>query len=78
MLQETTGKSFTVRALVLYPGWFVKTLDRGNGEVVVLNPKQLSSFLEKCEVKLCHEDIQLATYHLSRHIRVSAKTLKQV
>lgn len=72
LLQETTGKRVEVRAMVLYPGWFVKLLTSAPRlEVLVLNPKTLPSFLEKSGAKLSLDDIKLITYHLSRYIRTT-------
>jgi hypothetical protein len=72
LLQETTGRRFDVRSMVLYPGWFVKLLTRAPRlDVLVLNPKSLPGFLEKSRAKLSLEDIKLITYHLSRYIRTT-------
>jgi len=40
-------------------------------EVWVLNPKALPTFIENEPVVLAQEDVMLATYHLSRHIRTT-------
>lgn len=73
LLQETTGRRYEVRAMVVYPGWFVKAANRsGRFDVLVLNPKVIPSLLEKSEIRLAPEDIKLLAYHLSRHIRTAA------
>jgi len=74
ILQESTGRRFKVQPIVLYPGWFVKTTVKLNGDIPwVLNPKALPSFLEHGSAQLSNDDAQLATYHLSRFMRATAK-----
>lgn len=74
LLQESTGKGFPVRSLVVYPGWFVILKGHiSQRDVLVMNPKQIPDFLSKLEVKLSPEEVKIATYHLSRHIRTSEK-----
>ncbi|NJN47728.1 MAG: NERD domain-containing protein, partial [Candidatus Competibacteraceae bacterium] len=60
LLQETTGKNYVVRSLVMYPGWFVEApVQKAKIDVLVLNPKVLPSFLAKSETRLSLEDIKL-------------------
>lgn len=74
ILQESTGRRFTIQSIVLYPGWFVKTTVKLNEDIPwVLNPKALPAFLEHCPTHLSDADAQLATYHLSRFMRAAAK-----
>ena len=74
VLQESTGQRFAVQSIVLYPGWFVKTTTKLNKDTPwVLNPKALPAFLEHCPTRLSDADAQLATYHLSRFMRATAK-----
>lgn len=72
-LEETTGKNYPVRAVVVFPGWYV---DGGNKashhEVWVMNPKMLPGFVENEPQKLEMEDLHLVAYHLSRFIRAVA------
>jgi hypothetical protein len=68
LIKESTGRSFPVRPVVLYPGWYI-TQQPSGAEVWVLNPKGLPSFLENQEKTLPPEDVHLATYHLCRYIR---------
>lgn len=74
VLQESTGRRFAVRAVVLYPGWFIKMTAKPHDDTVwVLNPKALPAFLEHQPTQFPETDAQLATYHLSRFIRAAAK-----
>jgi len=75
LLQESTGRSFPVRALVVYPGWFVTLKgDIRQRDVLVMNPRQIPAFLGKLSAKLSPEEVKLASYHLSRHIRVGEQS----
>lgn len=70
LLKESTGKSFPVRPVVLFPGWYVETLSaRAHDKVWVLNPKCLSSFIQNENVDLPAEDVSLIAFHLSRYVR---------
>lgn len=68
-LKESTGKEFPVRGVVLFPGWWVdgRPSDRS---LWVLNPRALKDFLAQLPEVLPETDVKLATYHLSRYIRV--------
>jgi len=70
LLLESTGKVFSVQPIVTFPGWFVEqTAPFSKNQPWVLNPKALPKFISNAENKLPIEDANLATYHLSRHIR---------
>jgi hypothetical protein len=69
LLKESTGRQFTVRGVVLFPGWFVEQGEGTLKEIWVLNPKALPAFLGKAKVMLSPEDVKLAAYHLSRYVR---------
>lgn len=70
LLLESTGKSFEVQPVVLYPGWFVKTVAKpGRDALWVLNPKALPGYLDGQPVRLADPDIHLAASHLGRLIR---------
>ena len=69
VLKESTGRSFYVRPVILFPGWYIER--SGNSEVWVLNPKALPAFLEKQSPILSEEDKTLAAYHLSRYLRTT-------
>lgn len=74
LLHDSTGRRFAVRAVVLYPGWFVKMTAKPRDDTVwVLNPKALPAFLAHQPTPLPEADAQLATYHLSRFMRATAK-----
>ena len=69
-LAESTGKTFSVRPVVVFPGWYVETVGSiAHDKVWVLNPKGLPSFIQNDKGDLPLEDVNLVSYHLSRYIR---------
>ena len=73
LIYESTGKSFPVRPVVLFPGWYVEALNpAAQRKVWVLNPKNLPSFMQHEKVDIPPEDVKLVAYHLSRYIRTKA------
>lgn len=69
LLSESTGRKFSVRPVVLFPGWLVEQGKGTTREVWVMNPKALPQFLEHEPKVLEQADVNLASYHLSRFIR---------
>jgi len=72
LLQESTGRKFETRPVIVFPGWFVEN-SRGFHDQWVLEPKALLSFLQHEPVRLSAEDIKLASFHLSRLIRFTER-----
>jgi hypothetical protein len=71
-LQESTGKRFFVRGVVVFPGWFVE--QRGQrGDVWVLEPKALPAFIDSAPAMIAPTDVALAADHLSRYVRSKAE-----
>ena len=71
IINDSTGKKFEPFPVVLFPGWFVQGNGNNQGKMWVLEPKAFRKFLDRQTVKLSLEDVKLASYHLSRHIRKS-------
>jgi len=72
ILEESTGKSFRVQSVIVYPGWFVESTASGKkSDVWVLNPKALPAYIENAKGKLIPADMHLISFHLSRFIRAS-------
>lgn len=71
ILNDSTGKEYDPFPVVLFPGWFVEGSGNKKGKLWVLEPKAFRKFLDAQAVKLSPEDVKLASYHLSRHIRSS-------
>lgn len=72
LLRESTGKGFPIRAVVVYPGWYIEpTAEARSSDVWVLNPKALPSFIEHSRAQMSNEDASLCAFHLGRYIRNS-------
>lgn len=72
LLEQSTGKRFAVRGVVVFPGWFVDQCSP-RGHVWVLEPKALPGFIEKEPATIAPTDVALASYHMSRYIRSEAE-----
>lgn len=72
LLIESTGKSPSVKPVIVFPGWMIESKQAGFDPAVwVLNPKALPSFLKHMPPSLNTEEVSLFSYHLSRSIRAS-------
>lgn len=72
LVQESTGRKFPVRGVVVYPGWYVEaTAEAKNSDVWVLNPKMLPALISESETQLRPDEVKLCSFHLSRYIRGS-------
>lgn len=71
ILKDSTGEEFETFPVVLFPGWFVEGEGNKKGKLWVLEPKAFKKFVDAQQMKLRDEDVSLASYHLSRHIRAS-------
>lgn len=69
LLEESTGKKFTVRPVVVFPGWFVEQPKGVDPAVWVLEPKMLRGRLLAQPVFMSDEDVRLCVFHLKRYIR---------
>lgn len=74
ILQESTGREYKVRPVVVFPGWYVEQKPGSSREMWVLEPKALPKFLENAPNVLSAEEIKMASGHLSRFIRSQDKS----
>lgn len=74
VLSDSTGRTFAVKPIVVYPGWYVKnkTVD---SSVLVLNEGMVGRALADSSVSLEPEEVTLATYHLRRHVLSIDRTI---
>jgi hypothetical protein len=70
-LLASTGKRFTVKPVIVFPGWFVEPNPKGVA-VWVLNPKALPAFIQNEPITISDSDLHLAVFHLTRYIRTSS------
>ena len=72
-LEESTGKRFAIRGVVVFPGWWVEPMSvewkRSPNKPWVLEPKALPGFIEHEPQAVAPSDVSMAAYHLSRYIR---------
>lgn len=66
-LQESTGKEFKIKPVILFPGWYVESSNHNN--YWLLNPKAFPKFIQNQKEILSKEEKKLASYHLGRYIR---------
>jgi hypothetical protein len=72
LLSQSTGRKFETRPVIVFPGWFVAN-SGGFRDLWVLEPKALPSFLQNEPARLSAEEINLASFHLSRLIRATER-----
>ncbi len=73
-LKESTGRTWQVRPVIVFPGWFVEPSATDNAKklgIWLLNPRVLPTFIEHEPTTIPPEDVKLASYHLSRLVRAS-------
>lgn len=68
-LEESTGRRFPIRPVVLLPGWFVEAQGKTPHDVWVLNPKALGAFIEREPVVLKSEDVALVASRITRDLQ---------
>jgi hypothetical protein len=74
---STTGKSFTIKPVIVFPGWYVDVSEQGKkANIWVLNPKALPAFINNLPDSISQEDLQLAVFHLCRYVRVKESEKK--
>ncbi|MGH8293049.1 MAG: nuclease-related domain-containing protein [Gammaproteobacteria bacterium] len=66
LLKESTGRTFDVRPVVVFPGWWIEQRPGSTRDIWVLEPKALPGFLSGEPPALVPEDVKLASFHLSR------------
>lgn len=71
LLSESTGRTFEVFPVVVFPGWFIEQSSECLRNIWVLEPKALAKFLANAPQRLEPEEVKLASFHLSRFIRGS-------
>jgi len=74
LLNESTGKKFNIKPVVVFPGWYIEpTAESKASEVWTLNPKALPSFIRNSQNQLEDHEVKMASFHLSRYIRTSVE-----
>ena len=73
LLNDSTGRRFEVRSVIVYPGWWVNEGSTKANTVWVLEPKRLPKFPDHEPRRLSKDDIHLVSFHLSRFVRTAAQ-----
>ena len=72
LIGESTGKTLSVKPVVVFPGWFVERVSGADqSDTWVLEPKALRGFLKSEPVRVKPTDVELAVFHLKRYIRAT-------
>ena len=71
-LEELTGRTFPVRGVVVFPGWYVEQ-PAERSPVWVLEPKMLPAYIEREPETMSPADVALASAQLSRYVRAEAE-----
>jgi hypothetical protein len=76
MLEESTGRSFPVKGVVVFPGWLVEwpTPD-AQRDVWVLSGRELPAFIRRELIQMKPDEVSLAGFHLSRFIRTAPQSV---
>lgn len=71
LIKETTGKEYSIRPVVVFPGWFIEPNKKATtSDVWVLNPKALPAFIDNQKTIFSGEEVGFISYHVSRYVRV--------
>lgn len=69
LLQQSTGRAFPIRPVVVYPRWWIEqTHKQRPRHVWLLEPKPLSKWLEQAVATVAPDEVAMAGYHLSRYV----------
>lgn len=69
-LKASTGKTFPVRPVVLFPGWWIEPMKSPHApDVWVLEPKALPRWIENEPLRILEPDLSLAKFHLDLYVR---------
>jgi len=67
LIEESTGKRFTIQPVVLYPGWFVDS-SADWPDIWVMNEKLFPVTIARQRPQIDDADVHLVTYHLKRYV----------
>ncbi len=72
-LRETCGLDVAVRAVLVFPGWYVEPRPAALKDVWVLEPKALASFIARENESLSTDEVRSAAFMLSKSIRLEQR-----
>lgn len=68
LIEEMTGKHYTIKPVVVFPGWYIQS-DNMKNDVWVLNPKALGTYISNSQSVLSLEEVSFLSYSISQYIR---------
>lgn len=72
LLKNAMGRDYSIRPVVVFPGWFVERIHKGHTSPVwVLEPKALQAFIQQEPRQLNATEVAEVTYFLKRYIRAT-------
>lgn len=77
LLAESTGKTFPVWPVLVFPGWFIENRGEAWREIWVLEPKALPKFLQNEATVLAADEVSMAAMHLGSFIRAQERVLDE-
>lgn len=70
IVRDMTGRTFPVKPVIVFPGWFVeRTTREASSQVWVLEPKALPKFIANEPARLAEEDAAMITDRLRHFVR---------
>lgn len=69
-IASITGQKLIVKPVVAFPGWYIDN-HQNKGEVWVLEPKAIPTYIENAPILLSIDNVRLISNHLSRYIRTT-------
>ena len=73
LLANLTGKTYQVKPVVVFPGWFINYSKlAGSFDVAVCNPKMIETILKGNKHPLGSEDVRIVYEALKRYMRSSS------
>ncbi|MFA7208974.1 MAG: nuclease-related domain-containing protein [Parcubacteria group bacterium] len=75
LILKITGRDVSVKAVVVYPGWFIKA-SKKNNDVWVLEPKALPKYLANEKEIFSGDDVNEISFQISRYIRSGEENKK--
>lgn len=76
LLENSTGRKFPIKSVVVFPGWFIEqTPEAKKSNVWVLNPKALPEYIKSGKEILQLDEVKMCSFHLSKYVRASWESI---
>lgn len=72
-ISASTGKTYSARPVILFPGWYVKQSTESRRDIWVLNEEAFAKFIAGRHAVLEDSDVALASFHLAAMLRAGFK-----